>query len=314
MSKNVTTKIEYREGYDPNKPYFGLKGPNGTKEPSGTSTIGGESKGPTESIMPIADNPTTTTPTMQTPTTGTNPYSVAWDANKYTSDIDTSYYQNAIDQYKDMAEKNRQNQLTQAGTQYENSLKEAYINKMQNQKALGEALAQSGIRGGATETSNLKIANMYGNARAAAGTDYSNSVNSINQAIDQNIFDYTSDMNSRAEEYSQNLSQARWQAEREDLANQRNAEREQAENDRAYYTEQYNQLGVAKYADWPKKKLADKIKELNNQLKTLTPGTREYLAVMGEIYGAQQRQAQIQAQEDEIKQTRKVAKINKKYS
>ena len=147
---------------------------------------------------------------------------VAYDENKYRNGIDTSYYDNAINTYKQQQEENRKQQINDAASARDSALRQAYVNRMQSQMALNKNLAQAGIRGGATETSNLRLATNYGNQRAAANSDYSNSVNSINRGIDQNIADYTSDMNSRAEEYRQNLAQARWQADREDSTNEQN--------------------------------------------------------------------------------------------
>ena len=147
---------------------------------------------------------------------------VAYDETKYRKGIDTSFYNNAINTYKTQQEANRQQQISDAATNRDAALRQAYINKMQNQQNLKNSLAQQDIRGGATETSNLRLATAYGNQRAAANADYANSVTSINRGIDQNIADYTSDMESRAEEYRQNLAQARWQAEREDATNEQN--------------------------------------------------------------------------------------------
>ena len=103
--------------------------------------------------------------------------------------------------------------------------------------------------------------NQYGQARASANADYTNSVNSINQSIDQNIRDYTMDMQSRAEEYRQNTAQARWQAAREDYWNKVNAQREDKQNKitndqnkinakieryNAYYTDVYSNVSKDK--------------------------------------------------------------------
>lgn len=147
---------------------------------------------------------------------------IAYDENKYRNGINTSYYDDAINTYKKQQEQNRQQQISDAAATRDTALRQAYVNRMQSQMALNKNLAQAGIRGGATETSNLRLATNYGNQRAAANSDYANSVTSINRGIDQNIADYTSDMNSRAEEYRQNLSQAKWQAEREDATNEQN--------------------------------------------------------------------------------------------
>lgn len=149
--------------------------------------------------------------------------------DSYRNNVDTTFYNNSIDKYRDYAEQQRANQLGQAQKTQQSALRQAYVTRMQNQKNLNDNLARQGIRGGASETANMRLMNQYGQARQAANTDYSNSVNSINQAIDQNIFDYTSDMESRAEQYRQNMAQSMWQADREDYSNNW-----QAQNDKAW--------------------------------------------------------------------------------
>lgn len=160
-----------------------------------------------------------------------------YDEKKYRQGIDTSFYNNAINNYKAQAEQQRATQLGETQKAQQSALKQAYINRVQNQQKLNQNLAQAGIRGGTTETANLNLMNQYGQARAAANTDYSNSVNQINQAIDRNIFDYQSDMESRAEEYRQNQANARWQAAREDSLNMWNSTQEYWNN---YYMDFYS--------------------------------------------------------------------------
>lgn len=146
--------------------------------------------------------------------------------DKYRQGVDTSFFTNAVNTYTQQANKERANQIGDAQRERQSNLRQAYVNRLQNEQSLNNNLAMSGIRGGATETSNLRLANTYGQARASANANYANSVNSINRSTDQNIADYTSDMNSRAEEYIQNMAQAKWQADREDYATQWNATRE----------------------------------------------------------------------------------------
>lgn len=160
-----------------------------------------------------------------------------YDEKKYRQGIDTSFYNNAINNYKAQAEQQRATQLGEAQKTQQSALKQAYINRVQNQQKLNQNLAQAGIRGGMTETANLNLMNQYGQARAAANTDYSNSVNQINQATDRNIFDYQSDMESRAEEYRQNQANARWQAAREDSLNAWNSTQDYWNN---YYMDFYS--------------------------------------------------------------------------
>lgn len=145
--------------------------------------------------------------------------------------------------YNAQAEKDRAFQLGEAQKTQQSALKQAYINRLQNEKQLNQNLAMSGIRGGATETSNLRLANMYGQARAAANTDYSNSVNQINQSIDRNKFEYGLDLDARKAEEIQNQANAMWQAAREDKLNEWNSTQEYWNN---YYADYYS--GTSKKA------------------------------------------------------------------
>ena len=182
-----------------------------------------------------------------------------YDEKKYRQNLDTSYYTNAIDTYTADQNLNRANQIAEAQKTQQGNLKNAYITRLQNEQKLNRNLAQAGIRGGMTETANLNLANQYGQARAAANTDYANNVNQINQAIDQNIRDYRSDMESRAEEYRQNMAQARWQAEREDNANETARQTE-------YWSNFYNNY----YSGYSKKDAKAAVKSLQAQLKGKT--------------------------------------------
>lgn len=162
------------------------------------------------------------TPEMYTPATAPDipEFNAPKWSNDYLNNIDTSYYTNAVNRYKAYAEQNRANQLGEAEKAQKTALTQAYVTRLQNERRMAENMAMAGIRGGATETAMLNLANQYGQARASANTDYTNSVNAINQSIDSNIFDYQSDMDARAEEYRQNMGQAQWQADREGYGNQ----------------------------------------------------------------------------------------------
>lgn len=160
-----------------------------------------------------------------------------YDEKKYRAGINTDYYKNAVNQYTQDANAERQRQIGEAQKTQQANLRNAYVNRLQNEQKLNRQLATSGIRGGMTETANLNLMNQYGQARSAANTDYANSVNQINTTTDQNIRDYRNDMESRAEEYLQNTAQARWQAEREDKTNEVARQTEYWSN---YYTNYYS--------------------------------------------------------------------------
>ena len=189
-----------------------------------------------------------------------------YDEKKYRQGIDTSFYDKAIKDYTAQANKQRATQLGEAQKTQQSALKQAYVQRAQNQRALNNNLAMAGIRGGATETSNLRLANQYGQAVAAANSDYSNSVNQINQSVDQNIFDYTADMKSRAEEYRQNQANARWQAAREDSLNQYNSAVEYWSN---YYMDIYSG-----YSKKDAKKAAKTVEAKLKKAKTATEKMR----------------------------------------
>lgn len=206
---------------------------------------------------------------------------VAYDENKYRKGIDTSFYDNAVNTYKQQQETNRQQQIADAGQTRDAALRQAYINKMQSQQNLNKNLTQQGIRGGATETSNLRLATAYGNQRAAANSDYANSVTSINRGIDQNIADYTSDMQSRAEEYRQNLAQARWQAEREDATNEQNR-----------LTDYWSNFYQNYYSGYSKKDAKKALKTAEANLKKATTEA-ERIRIQQQIAGIQARRGVI---------------------
>ena len=156
----------------------------------------------------------------------------AYDDKKYRSgltQLNADYTKQKTD-FAAQAEKNRATQLGEAQKQQQSALRQAYINRAQNQLSLNNNLAMSGIRGGATETSNLRLANQYGQAVGAANSDYANSVNAINQNIDQSIADFNMDVEARRAEAIQNQANAKWQAAREDYTNAYNIKREDENN------------------------------------------------------------------------------------
>lgn len=201
----------------------------------------------------------------------------AYDEKKYRQGIDTSFYTNAVKNYTAQANKERASQIAEAQKNQQSALKQAYISKVQNQRNLENNLAQAGIRGGMTETANLNLSNQYGQARAAANSDYSNSVNQINQATDRNIFDYRSDMESRAEEYRQNQANARWQADREDSLNKYNSA-----------AEYWNNYYLDFYSGYSKKEAQKSYKTAQENYKKATSDA-ERLRILQQIRGIKNR-------------------------
>ena len=200
-----------------------------------------------------------------------------YDEKKYRAGINTDFYKNAVNQYTADANAERNRQIGEAQKTQQANLRNAYVNRLQNEQKMNNNLAMSGIRGGMTETANLNLMNQYGQARSAANTDYANTVNQINTTTDQNIRDYRNDMDSRAEEYRQNLAQARWQAEREDKT-----------NEVARQTEYWSNFYTNYYSGFSKKDANKAVKNLTTQLnKTSDP--MERMRIQQAISGAKAR-------------------------
>lgn len=127
---------------------------------------------------------------------------------------DTSYYDEEIKRYNQFADQQAAQQIEQAQKAAQGQLRQAYAQRMQNQKSLNQNLAMSGIRGGATETSNLNLMNQYGQQRSQINSDLANSVLGINTATAENKFNNMMQTESARREYIENR-------EAEDRANAR---------------------------------------------------------------------------------------------
>ena len=169
----------------------------------------------------------------------------------------TSYYDDQIKKYNTYADTVAQQQIGDAQKNAQAQLRQAYVQRMQNQQALTQNLAQAGIRGGMTETSNLKLANIYGQQRGQINSDLANSITQINRSSEENKFNNQQTTESAKRQYIENR-------EAEDRANKR--EDEQINYDRltANYTAQYS-----KYFS---------VKDLNKALKKAkTPLERQII-------------------------------------
>lgn len=116
-----------------------------------------------------------------------------------------SYYDSAVKDYNAKANADYNRAVQQSQKQADSQLKEAYINRMQNQRNLNQNLAIAGIRGGATETSNIKLANQYGQARSGIYSDLSSAITQAGISRDENKFNYANQMATAKAEAVQNL-------------------------------------------------------------------------------------------------------------
>jgi hypothetical protein len=110
--------------------------------------------------------------------------------------------------------------LNKSNAQYDNTARQNYINYMQAQKRLPSQLNALGIRGGASESSALRLGTNYGTNVATNEAARNSAAEQIRQAYAQQIADYNKDLNER-------LAQAKATAEQ----NQITFEREQLDKD-----------------------------------------------------------------------------------
>lgn len=99
-------------------------------------------------------------------------------------------YDNLYDEYRKKNEEDTAKKKQQTTEDYNSKLKEAYISRMQNEKNLNENLKKSGIRGGATETSHLKLATNYENNRNDMNKEKSRALQDIDAQAADNLFNY----------------------------------------------------------------------------------------------------------------------------
>lgn len=122
-------------------------------------------------------------------------------------------------------ETRREADLTKSNAGYDNTARQNYINYMQAQKRLPSQLNAMGIRGGASESSLVRLGTNYGTNVATNEGARQNAADSIRQAYAQQIADYNKDLNER-------LAQAEATAEQ----NQITWEREQLDKDLQYFS------------------------------------------------------------------------------
>ena len=116
----------------------------------------------------------------------------------------TTYYDKAISDYTTQANNNAASQKQSVEADKRSQLKQSYVQRMQNQKTLNKNLASQGIRGGASETSNLNLATSYENNRNSINSAAQKSVADINKQTQDNIFNYTQQTNAAKQEYLEN--------------------------------------------------------------------------------------------------------------
>ena len=160
--------------------------------------------------------------------------------NAYMQGIDTSAYDALASRYAESVDRNAAQQIEAANTAAQSQLKQAYITRMKDQRTLDDSLARSGIRGGTTETANLKLDTNYGNTRGTINTNRANAISDINRTAEQNKLAYQQDIDAKKQAYIENRMAEARQAAREDVNNDINRaiQAEQTEYERSVQQDQ----------------------------------------------------------------------------
>lgn len=142
--------------------------------------------------------------------------------NKYMNGANTSAYDNMARNYARSVDQSTAQQIADANKAAQGQLRQAYVTRMQDQIALNNNLANAGIRGGATETSNMRLMNQYGNTRGQINSQLASSINDINRTAQQNKLAYQQDIDAKKQAYLENRQAEARQAAREEVNNARN--------------------------------------------------------------------------------------------
>ena len=133
-------------------------------------------------------------------------------------------YNNLANQYREQAktdianiEGRRDADLNKSKAQYDSTAKQNYINYMQAQKKLPSQLNALGIRGGASESSAIRLNTNYGTNVASNEAARNSAADSIRSAYAQQIEDYNKDLNERLAQAEATARQNQLTFEREQL-------------------------------------------------------------------------------------------------
>lgn len=142
---------------------------------------------------------------------------------RYTKGMDDNLaaYDNMTQNYNASVDQNTAAQIADATKSAQGQLRQAYVTRMQDQRSLQDNMARAGIRGGATETANLRLATNYANTRSGIQGQLSNSINDINRTANQNKLAYQQEMDAKKQQYVENRQAEARQAAREDSTQKR---------------------------------------------------------------------------------------------
>ena len=177
---------------------------------------------------------------------------------RYTKGMDDNLaaYDNMTQNYNASVDQNTAAQIADATKSAQGQLRQAYVTRMQDQRSLQDNMARAGIRGGATETANLRLATNYANTRSGIQGQLSNSINDINRTANQNKLAYQQEMDAKKQQYVENRQ-----------AEARQAAREDSQQKRTQDIERYTAWASKFFSEKKLRKLLKKANKSGNKLK-----------------------------------------------
>lgn len=157
---------------------------------------------------------------------------VDWSKLVYTNTA-TPYLDNYNDYEKDQNEQakkdraamneRKKSDINKSNAGYDNTARQNYINYMQAQKALPSSLNALGIRGGASESSLVRLGSNYGTNVASNEAARQTALKDIRAAYTQQLQDYNNALNTRLATAKQTAkeNQLKWESEQADKDLQR---------------------------------------------------------------------------------------------
>ena len=143
---------------------------------------------------------------------------------------------NLRDAFRKQTNTEQTNDINKSNEQYDTSGRQNYVNYMQAQRRLPSELNALGIRGGASESSLIRLGNTYGtnvaNNEAARGT----AIAGINQAYEKGLSDYDREYQTSLSDYDRDYNSRLASAYATAYQNQINWEREQQQKDLEYFS------------------------------------------------------------------------------
>lgn len=139
--------------------------------------------------------------------------------------------------------------LNKSNAGYDSTARQNYINYMQAQKSLPSSLNSLGIRGGASESSLIRLGSNYGSNVSQNESARNTALAEIRRAYAEQLAKYNSDLSTRLANAKQTAeeNQLKWESEQADKDLQRfSGVIEGLYNDKASYLELINQLKASK--------------------------------------------------------------------